>query len=479
VSRDVPNPFWERRGSPDQDAQRLLVISYHFPPDTTIGSRRWEKLTHAVTERGWGVDVITHAPDAEFGSALESLPPGVRVFGVPNPPLLSEKIEHILWRMYRAVRPHRRVDEASVRTGAFRRYALRPRPESIDRANIRPSIRTPRQLLRTYWAWVDFTRGYRWARRAARLAQQFIRPDMYTAVITSAPPHMTHEAGRIVSIATGLPFVMDMRDPWSEQPWLPESLASPTWYRRADRFERGCVDRAALVIANTDPARVALTARYPEASSRIITVMNGADDDALPLHRDVGRFSIRYAGTIYLDRDPQLLFRAAAKVIAAEGLTPEQFGIGIVGRFAEEERFPMLGMAVQEGIGAFVRVEPPRPHAEALQFLAGATMLVVFPGNNLLAIPAKVFEYIRFDSWLLAIAQPASGIAQLLRDTTADVVEPSVDAVAAAIARRYREYASGGRPTSVACDDRFSRKTQARILLDAVARLGRDPVGKG
>ena len=131
----------------------------------------------------------------------------------------------------------------------------------------------------------------------------------------------------------------------------------------------------------------------------------------------------------------------------------------------------MFGMAVKEGIGDYVTVEPPRPHRAALEFLAGATMLVVFPGNNLLALPAKVFEYIRFDSWLLAIGDPGSAIAQLLRGTSADVVAPQVDELASAISARYREYLAGVRPVRVARDARFSRKAQARILLDAIARL--------
>ena len=128
-------------------------------------------------------------------------------------------------------------------------------------------------------------------------------------------------------------------------------------------------------------------------------------------------------------------------------------------------------MAAQEGIAQYVTVEPPRPHKEALEFLAGATMLVIFLGSNLLALPAKVFEYVRFDSWLLALAEPGSAIAQVLEGTTADVVAPEIDAIATAIARRYRDHRAGIRPQRVARDDRFSRATQARILLDAVEKL--------
>ncbi|HSU95291.1 MAG TPA: hypothetical protein VLI43_16405 [Gemmatimonadaceae bacterium] len=467
-----PTPFWEKRGSAAHDARRLLLISFHFPPDTTIGARRWEKLARAVSERGWGLDVITCAPSKAVGTALDSLPAGVRVFGVPDPMLPFEHVEHVLWRAYRTVWPNRRLDPKAVgaSNGAGPR-ANAGRPESLGRSEIPQSIRTPREVLRTYWAWVELTHGERWARRAAALGTRIIVPGVHEAVITSAPPHTSHEAGRLVSLEAGLPFVMDMRDPWSLQPWLRESVASPIWYRHAERFERACIERASLVVANTAPAHAALVALHPDASAKTITVMNGSDDDPLPPHRDGERFVIRYAGTIYLDRDPQTLFRAAARVIASEKLEPSQFGIDILGRFADEHRVPLLGMAAQEGIADFVSVEPPRPHREALDFLAGATMLVIFLGSNMLALPAKVFEYVRFDSWLLALAEPGSAIAQVLEGTTADVVVPQVDEMAAAIARRYRDHRAGIRPQRVAQDDRFSRAAQARILLDAIAAL--------
>lgn len=464
-------PFWEKRGTPAQDARRLLLISYHFPPDITIGARRWEKLAHAVTERGWGLDVITCRPSAIDAKRLDSLPAGVRVYGIADPALVSERVEHVLWRMYRTVWPNRRLAAPPAQSGAKPPPLARERPESLERSEIRATPRTPRELLRTYWAWLELTHGMRWAHRASELVERIIVKGVHEAVITSAPPHMSHEAGRLVSRATGLPFVMDMRDPWSLQPWLRESVASPLWYRRAEACERACIEQATLIVANTEPARDALASGYPAARDRIITVMNGSDDDPLPPHRHSDRFTIGYAGTIYLDRDPLLLFRAAAQVITAEALTPQQFGIDILGRFAAEEHVPLLGMATREGIADYVTVEPPRPQQAALEFLAGASMLVIFPGSNTLAIPAKVFEYIRFDSWLLTIAEPASGIAQLLRGSTADVVKPQVSAVAAAITARYHDHVAGVRSPRVAVDDRFSRTTQARLLLDAIAKL--------
>ena len=132
-------PFWEKRGASELDARRLLVISYHFPPDTTIGARRWEKLAHAVTERGWGMDVITCAPSKPVGAALDSLPAGVRVYGVPDPVLPAERVEHVLWRAYRTVWPNKRLAASTTpASGAEASRSPNERPESIERDDIPP-----------------------------------------------------------------------------------------------------------------------------------------------------------------------------------------------------------------------------------------------------------------------------------------------------------------------------------------------------
>ncbi len=74
---------------------------------------------------------------------------------------------------------------------------------------------SPQELWRGYLAMLDYTSFRRWARDAAHVAlAQVVDPTAHVAVITSGPPHMAHEAGRIVAKRSGLPLVLDMRDPW-------------------------------------------------------------------------------------------------------------------------------------------------------------------------------------------------------------------------------------------------------------------------
>jgi len=108
---------------------------------------------------------------------------------------------------------------------------------------------------------------------------------------------------------------------------LPEAIASPVWLWTSQRDERHALARAAIVSCNTEPSSRALISAYPNMRARDITVTNGYDEEPLPPTRHGTRFSIAYAGSIYLDRDPRLLFRATARVIARLGITPERLGL--------------------------------------------------------------------------------------------------------------------------------------------------------
>ena len=45
------------------DVPRLLVITYHFPPDGAIGGQRWAGLSKYLARLGWEVHVVTAAAE--------------------------------------------------------------------------------------------------------------------------------------------------------------------------------------------------------------------------------------------------------------------------------------------------------------------------------------------------------------------------------------------------------------------------------
>jgi glycosyltransferase involved in cell wall biosynthesis len=472
-----PSPTYET--GPAASPHRLLLISWHFPPDQAVGALRWQKLARYAAERGWGLDVITLA-DADFEARdlnrLHDLPQGVRTYGVALPRLRVESLGDALWRA------SRRFGWLLSRAGngAVPPVAAQGRRASLGRAEIRWWPREGRDIARAYFAWLGYVRAGRWARLAVRRALEIIEPGVHRAVISCGPPEMAYEAGRLVAQATTLPFIMDLRDPWSHLQRLPEAIASPVWLWFAARSERRAVAQAALIIANTEPLRNALRRAYPEAANRTIAVPNGYDEDSIPPQRHGCRFTIGYAGSIYLDRDPRALFRAVARVVTELGLKPGDCAIELMGSVATFNGVELETIAAEEGVEAYLRVRPAGTRAEALRFLSRAALLVILPQDSDMAIPAKLFDYMLFDAWVLALAERGSATEVLLRGSGADVVAPSaVDAIAQVLRRRYGEYARGERAVRLATHERYSRRAQARVLFEAVEAItgaaGRSP----
>ncbi|HET7585751.1 MAG TPA: glycosyltransferase [Gemmatimonadaceae bacterium] len=472
---------------------RLLLLSFHFPPDPAVGALRWQKLATHLAELGCAVDVIALHPDelaSQDRRQLEALPPGTRVFGVRRVRAIAERVEHALWQATRTLRrlavrrPLRgggggdpSLDHSTAitnRSGDSRIPSAppaTPRVSSLSRAEARASRRDRRAAARALQAWVAFARDGAWARAAAALALRLVRSGArYDAIVTCGPPHMVHEGGRRVARRTGLPLVVDLRDPWSLVERLPEYLASPLCWSLAARHERRVFRAASLIVANTDAAAAALRERYPALAARVITITNGYDDDEpIPAARAERQFRLVYAGSIYIDRDPRLVFRALERVIRALSLTPPDIGFELVGNVDRYGGVPVQRIAEEEGIAPFVRTGAPRPRHEVMELMAGGTMLVSLKQDSVTAIPSKVFEYMRFPAWLLILAARGSATEMLLRGSDADVVDPDdVDAIASAIAHRVRQFRDGIRPEPIARDVRFSRRSQAERLWQAI-----------
>ena len=467
----VPRPFFDRAQVPA--SRRLLLISYHFSPSRAVGALRWQKLATHAAKRGYGLDVVTLDPssltecDAE---GLHELPSGIRVFGVPLP---QSGVDRVVDGMLAARRwLKQRFQRRSESTGSKPASSASPRKDSFAWSELRVLPRSAEELDRLYSSWLDYSMMGTWAQRVAKTAVALASGTNYEAVITCGPPHMVHEAGRRVALSTGLPLVLDFRDPWSLVQRVPEVFASPLWLHYAKRYEREAIDSAALVIVNTEPHRNALRRAYPVLRAPIITVTNGYDDEPLPDSRRTARFVIAYAGTVYLDRDPRPLFRAAARVIRERSLTPEQFALIFMGSGDSLGGVSLIDMARDEGIESYVELRPSAPRRAALEFLAGATMLVSLPQDSDMAIPSKVFEYMRYHAWLLALASPGSATELLLRGSNADIAERNdIDAMARIIGRRYDEHVQGIAPAPIADDRRFSREQQANLLFDALTRI--------
>ena len=472
VGGESLQPFYTSGDAPGP-TKHLLLVSYFFPPVNVVGSLRWLRIAQYAAERGWSFDVVmvhpmggssvdpasTMAVDME---KLAELPPGVNIYQVSDRTSWLYDAQRSIWQLLRPLVRRRGEPSTDVRTAPSSGL----QPESTSEGEGRSQRRA------AYLTRLHYGEFRRWARDAARVAAHIIRERRPDVIASSGPPHSAHEAARQIATRTGIPWVMDMRDPWGAPENTPADFAGPTWTRVTGMLEGRCVETARLVLLNTEGARRELAARYPDRADRFITVMTGADPlrTEIPVTRSA-RFTIAYAGNIYVGRDPTVFFAALARVIRDLSLTPEQVGADFLGG-GDYARDIVLSAARAAGISSFVTHTPRQSHREALAFLSRAPMLLNLPQHHHLAIPAKVFEYVQMPSWLLVLAESGSATELLLRDSTADVLDPrDVDGIAERLRCRFLQHARGERPSPVNASGRFDRDCQSQILLDALAPL--------
>lgn len=435
-------------------APRILLITYHFPPDRAVGGLRWARMATHLHSYGFELDVLTREMPAEEDldvESLESLPAGIRVFTVHADEPMRTRMQRAVWPRIRAMFPNKRGRGI----------------DAISQADIGNTGRGTRRFVRSYFARLAYARDGKWARAAALAASQKLIPGDYVAVITSGPPHMVHEAGRRLSARFHVPHIVDMRDPWSLNERIQEYLASPVWLQLAKQYEQAIVRDAALVTMNTDKSCRAMRQLYPAHEHKIHVIRNGSDDEPLPVVVRDARFSIRFAGTIYMDRDPRPFLRAARRVIKELDLSPAEFEIAFAGTVDRYAGGSTATIIQEEGLSEYVRLHKHLSRKDAMVFLAGATMLLSLPQDCNLAIPAKIYEYLRFDAWLLILAAEDSATAELLRDTDASVLDPADEtAMTSIIRQRYLQFRSGITPSAIGGTGQFNRSVQTARLLE-------------
>ena len=459
---------------------RLLLVAYHFPPDGSAGALRWEKMLEVLLEEGFRADVLTLDPE-QLTSAdparLSSLPSSIRVYGIRDAALAVEGPWRLRARVIRAISSLiRRIQFQGSRPSAD----VSPTPRGLGGSVSRWEAKRNAGPLLDRWrsavgARLQYRRFTSWAVRARRLGRWLGREVAYDAVITSGPPHFVHPEIASLAGKIGAMFVMDMRDPWSLVQRLPASIGSATWWQIAERSESASVRRAALVVCNTTRAASGLRERYPDVADRIITVMNGVDEEMSPPVQKEDRFVIEHAGTVYLDRNPEAVFRAVGRLARRRNIQPGDLVIRFHGAFDGGAARQVLNIAEREGVAAHVELAGVVPRAEALEYLAASAVGLILPQDSHLAVPSKVFEYVNLPVWVVALAQRESAMTDVLLRTSATIVDPlDVPRLERAIEDLWDRWSAGERPVSGPFDPSLARRSQALTFSSHLQRILRD-----
>ncbi len=415
---------------PDE-VRKILYVAFHFPPQSgSSGLLRTLKFCRYLPERGWLPVVLTlnnRAYERLDHTQMKEIPPEVpviRAFGLDTQRHLS------------------------IRGRYFRWMALPDR-------------------------WVS------WCLGAVPAGLRLIRKHSIDIILTTFPIVTAVLIGLILHRLTGKPWVVDFRDPITED----EYPADP-FVRKIHRWiERQALERGSLFLFTSPSTLQMYCDRYlwlPREKCRLIP--NGYDEEdfqsldyCAPAAVIDGDRTIHllHAGLLYPEyRDPSPLLRAMAQLKNEGRLSASDLRVALRAPGYETYYSEVIQ---QLGVQDLVQLLPAVSYREALQEGAAADGLLLFQGapcNH--QIPAKAYEYMRLCKPILALTPPGSDTAVLLRGvggtTTVDLADEN--GIYQALPRFLKTVREGSHPLpDPEKTMRYARKSQAYELADNLTQV--------
>jgi glycosyltransferase involved in cell wall biosynthesis len=382
--------------APNSSVRRILVISYHFPPDGAIGGQRWAGLSKYLARLGWEVHVIT-------ASASN---------GQPDTPGVHRHVRHprrTLNDVYKDAAGRLRQSQNTIRELPAGNPARPPRFSPI-----RP-LAAVRRAVGASMFLPDHGRG--WVGRAAAAARSLLREQNFDVVITSGPPHSSHFAGLLATRGGATPFWIDMRDPWSK---THKSHLPTDWLSRAEcfflrRLERLVFPRASRVIANTREFESVLKTCEPDLD--VLWFPNGIDLEQLPARdeSEVERGSIAYVGSLYLNESLSSVLAAMRSLLRDRPEAATTLKLHVVGSVDSPNREQMQADIEAGGLASLVNVHGVLPRAQALELLRRSQLALVLAQGLPMSVPAKIYESVGLGVPTLVIGEETSAAAREAR----------------------------------------------------------------
>ncbi|WP_262490449.1 glycosyltransferase [Neolewinella agarilytica] len=256
-----------------------------------------------------------------------------------------------------------------------------------------------------------------WRRPSVRMLTDWLANNEVDAIISSGPPHTTHLIAKALKRKTGIPWLADFRDPWTNIDFY-DQLMLTSWADRKHRnLEQSVIKEADKMITVSwswaDDFR-----RLGRKDIEVVT--NGFDEADFQQHpvSPDPKFTICHIGSLNQDRNSKPLWEVLAGLTTENPAFREALRLRFIGK-TDEITFSQL-----EELGLSQNVERVEyiPHNEITGALARARVLLLLTNdtpNVMGVVPGKLFEYLAAKRPILAIGTTKGDAARILKETSA------------------------------------------------------------
>lgn len=368
--------------------KRALVITYYWPPTGGSGVQRWLKFAELLPKFGWEPVIYTPENPEQLvvdESLLDEIPAGTEIIKTH----ITEP--YGIYRKFtggKGIAKEVNIVSASADKSPVQRLSM------FVRGNF--FVPDPRCL---------------WIRPSVRFLKKYIKEHPVDVIISTGPPNSMHLIGRNLKRETGLPWIADFRDPWTEIFYFKHIPMCGYVRKKHLRLEKNVLDEADTVVAVSPIVQQDF---MKKTSTPVELITNGWDRKDFPENRkaDFAYFDIVHTGLFAADGNPENLWKILGALCREDSEFSRKLRIRLAGKTDNQiiESIQAAGLRV-DNLGYV-------PHKTANREQTGASLLILPLRNEpeyKAVLPGKLFEYLASGRPIIGIGNPDGAMAEILR----------------------------------------------------------------
>jgi len=417
--------------------KNVLIVTYYWPPAGGPGVQRILKFTKYLKDFNWRPCILT-VKSGEFPAIDESLvdeiPTDVNIYKTfnPEPTVLYNKL--------------------SGKKSHLPTFILNPDERDTYKKKIAKWIRAN--------LFIPDAKRY-WLRFAVQKGMQIIKQNHIDLIFSSSPPHTVQLIGRKLAQKSGLPWVADFRDPWSDAFWQYEMKR--VFFKKHDlNLEKKVLREADRIIT----VSADLVELFKDKISREYQIIpNGFDAaDFTGVHKEAGKkFRITYVGTLGKNQQITPLLDALAQLDrpVLNTMTLTFYG----------DAHSSIHVQIQKRqLQHLIAFKPYIPHREMVQEIVNTELLLlVIPDvqENKGILTGKLFEYLATGNFILGIGPQEGAAAKILQQTGCGIMYDNDADLTAILKQRYQSWLNNEKAVINKTEiQKYARKNQTGHLVN-------------
>jgi glycosyltransferase involved in cell wall biosynthesis len=434
------------------EKKKVLLISYYWYPSGGIGVLRCLKIAKYLRQFGWEPIIYTaenpHYPSIDE-SNLKDVPREITVLKQP------------IFEPYRL----------------YKKFTGKDPDANVNHALVASDKKEGWQHQLSVWIRSNFfipdARAF-WIRPSVSFLVNYLKTNPVDAIFSDGPPHSNTRIACLVKQKTGIPWLCDFQDPWTQMDLYERLNVSKLAWARHEKMEQEAFQLADAVTIVSETWKKDLE----KIGAKNVSVLPwGYDEDDFK-HANFApdwKLTLTHTGLLGQDRNPENLFVAMRELSEEIEEFRQVFKLQLVG----EVDIKVKQTAHKHKVTSLINYTPQLPRNEALKYVVNTQTLLLLlndAGNMMGRIPGKFFEYLAARRPILCLGAVGSDVDKLMQSTHAgkSVSYQDKDAIKAQLLAFYQEYKQTGGIESKTTDiESFTNKNltrQVAILLDKIKK---------